>query len=50
MKKTIKESVFIVIFILSSFTLKAQESISLSLEKAIEYALQYNKVLQNAKF
>ncbi|MFZ2339728.1 MAG: TolC family protein [Bacteroidales bacterium] len=50
MKRSIKESVFIVIFILSSFTLKAQESISLSLEKAVEYALQYNKVLQNAKF
>jgi outer membrane protein len=50
MKKTIMESVYIVVFVLSSFTVKAQESISLSLEKAIEYALQYNKVLQNAKF
>jgi len=49
MKRSIKESVFIVIFILSSFMLKAQESISLSLEKAIEFALQYNKALHNAK-
>jgi outer membrane protein TolC len=44
-----KKSVILLCIALSSFALSAQETISLSLKEAQDYAIQNNKTLQNAR-
>ena len=44
-------TVFIVVFAISNSALNAQDTtLNLSLDKSIEYALENNKTIQNARF